>query len=138
MRTQWARGVVVLLLAVAACRPVAPLAPESAFRSLERVSITSDATLPNGLLRLTAYVVGVGAASDGAWLELAAPGDHDERICLVYGRPIDAKYGQYLQGRVVELTFRVVGHASLPDGRAALRVALSGMRAQPEPAPSGR
>ncbi|MBI1814983.1 MAG: hypothetical protein HYR72_08405 [Deltaproteobacteria bacterium] len=124
MHKRW-WGMIVVVALVSACRTPAPPPVDSGFRSLRRVTIGE--AMPAGQLHLTAYVLDVGTATDGTWLNLADPDDHREHQILVYGHPIDATFAAKFKGHVLDLAFTVVGPTKLPDGRAALRVAMSGM-----------
>ncbi|MBI4514268.1 MAG: hypothetical protein HY699_00415 [Deltaproteobacteria bacterium] len=135
MRERWVGAIVGLLVAAVICSPPAR-SEDSVFRHLSTVTLSGAAALPAGNLHLVADVVAAGTAKDGAWLDLADPGDPDQHLLLVYGQAADGVYGKYLSGRRVELQFRAAGRTKLPDGRDALRVSLGGMKAVAQPTPS--
>jgi hypothetical protein len=118
----------LLCLTLSACRPTAGPPPDPAFRRLQRVTVSETESLPDGELRLTAFVLNAGRTNDGTFLDLADPSDHSQRTLLVYGRPVDAVFAEALKGHEVELVFKAAGRTTLSDGRKAVRINLTGMR----------
>ena len=138
MRSRWVGriGLVLLTAVLAGCRPGLAPESESAFRSLQRVTIKDGADFPPGQLHLTAYVLDVGAAPQGTWLDLADPADREQGMVFVYGRAADASLAQRFKGQILELDFTAAGRVTLPDGRVALRVIVGGMKTRAQPTPA--
>jgi len=130
MRSGWPRwmGLLLLLVGFAGCRPAAGPVPDSAFRRLRRVTIEDGAEFPAGQLHLRAYVIDVGAAPQGTWLELADPTDHAQRVVLVYGKPADATIAQRFKGQMLDVQFTSSGRLTLPDGRKAAHIVITGIK----------
>jgi len=126
LRVGWVLATCVTILA--SCRPPAAPTPDSAFRNLRRVSVSDADALPQGELRLTAYVTDVGATNNGTFLALSDTPNDDQRIFVVYGSPGDVLFAQYSKGQHAELEFSVIERTKLSDGTPALRVNLTGMR----------
>ena len=138
----WRCAVVgVLIGGLMGCRTHAPEARDpsaNGFRSLRRTTVGSGEPLPKERVRLTAYVVSVAAFRGGTIMELAEPDDHDQRLLIVYGAAADSLYATKMQGHMMELEFTATGHVKVPDGRTAVRVAISGIKmAEGQPAGAG-
>jgi hypothetical protein len=137
MRSRWGGRIGLLLItAFVGCRPAPAPEFDSAFRRLQRVTIKDGAEFPAGRLHLTAYVIDVGAAPQGTWLDLADPADREQRMVLVYGRAADASLARRFKARILEIDFTAAGRVTLPDGRSALRVIVGGMKARAQPNPA--
>jgi hypothetical protein len=134
MERWWRGGIVGGLMTLVACGVQSPGAPDPAidgFRSLRRATISEGAPLPTERVRVAAYVISVRAFRGGTIMELADPHDRDEQLLVVYGSAADSKYAQHLQGQVIELEFTATAHVTVPDGRPAVRIAVSGLKAVP-------
>jgi hypothetical protein len=131
-------GLLLLAVGFLGCHPVARPVPDSAFRSLRRVTVQDGAQFPAGQLHLKAYVIDVGAAPQGTWLELADPTDHEQRVVLVYGESADAALAQRFKGQTLDVQFTSTGRITLPDGRKAAHIVITGLKtvALPTPAPA--
>ena len=132
---RWRWGAMALCVMVwSACRPPTPPA-DPVFRSLRAVTVSDADALPDGQLRLSAYVLEIGIATDGTYLKLTDSPSGAQQMILVYGTPVDMIFAQHLQGQRVEIEFKTVGRTKLPDGSPALHVSITGMRANAPPTP---